>query len=95
MHRATLLNVALVGWLWLASAGCAGEAQGIIEVVPPEPAPAPVTEPEQRPDRARDEDQDGIADDADLCVGEKEDGLAPKPADGCPSAPPAVDGGVV
>ena len=73
--RAILLTSAMAFGLALLAAGCAGEVQSKITVVPPEPIAQPAT-----PD---DSDGDGVADASDRCPEEREDGAAPQPSDGC------------
>lgn len=62
--------------------GCKGGAELSVGTPPPPPPPPPPA----------DDDGDGIANDADKCPQEKEDGLAPDPQDGCPNLDPDNDG---
>jgi len=55
-------------------------------------ASAPKTEAKSQAAGVRDADEDGIADDVDECVTEKEDHKPPKPEDGCKADPNDLDG---
>lgn len=75
---------ALLLGVGLLSAGCAGEAQLQVGKTPP-PAPPTIAAPV-------DADGDGVTDDIDKCLQEKEDGLPPDAKDGCPTDDADKDG---
>jgi OOP family OmpA-OmpF porin len=77
--RTSLLGLAVVAALGMVNAGCSGKANFSAKIETPKAEPT-------------DTDGDGINDDVDKCVNEKEDGAPPDPKDGCPNNDPDGDG---
>lgn len=80
MRTMGFLGMAVVAALGLSSVACSGKVKLAAKVETP------------KPEAPKDTDGDGITDDVDKCVNEKEDGLPPDPKDGCPSDDPDNDG---
>jgi OOP family OmpA-OmpF porin len=83
--RAILLTSALISGVALSALGCAGEVQSEVTVVPPKPVAQPAL--------PADADGDGVADAADQCPKEREDGAGPLATDGCAAQDADGDGG--
>jgi len=73
-----------LGAVLLVLAGCAGAVQAKVEMIPPPPVPKPV--------ETAAEGTAVAAEDGDQCPDEEEDGLPPKPNDGCKTTDSDQDG---